>query len=187
MRGTVLVSAQDLSPAKHRGASGNDSGCSASIRHAMGAGTESGGGAAMEAHLIRIPMGFIAASEHDRELIAGIKHWETVRCTIRRARNGMHHRKMFALLQIVLDNSDQYANIDDLLVEIKLQVGHYREHVTLNGELVLVPKSIAFSAMDQDTFDVFYRRVVDVVINKLLIGLDENELERQVSELAGFF
>ena len=141
----------------------------------------------MEAHLTKTLHGFVSATKQDQEALAGIGVGKTVRCTIQRTRNGQHHRKMFALLAIVLDNTDRYANVEDLLTELKLQVGHYEEHVTLDGEIRYVPKSIAFSAMSQDEFGVFYDKVVNVVLSKLMVGTTEDELEREVAQLAGFF
>jgi hypothetical protein len=86
------------------------------------------------------------------------------KCDIRRARNPDHHRKGFALIKLIFDSQEKYRTIEDLLVELKLQTGWYREHIRANGEIIYVPKSISFADMDQLEFEAFYETLIDVAI-----------------------
>ncbi len=85
---------------------------------------------------------------------------EIVTTDIKKARNLKHHRLFFALLQTVVVNQEKYRNVDDLLVELKLRIGHYQEHITAAGQLVYVPKSISFDRMDDLEFREFFRKAV---------------------------
>ena len=81
---------------------------------------------------------------------------------LRKHRNPKFHRKAFSLFQLCYENQDTYDLFEDLLVEIKLKTGWYTEHITTKGALIYVPKSIAFEAMDEADFTVFYNKALDV-------------------------
>jgi hypothetical protein len=42
----------------------------------------------------------------------------------RRPRNILHHRKLFALLNLVVDNTDRYPDVETLLFALKIATGH---------------------------------------------------------------
>lgn len=115
-----------------------------------------------------------------------LKSGEVVRVEYKRPRNVQFHRKFMALVNLVFDNQDKYHNREDLLTELKLQVGHYQEHITLGGKIVFQPKSISFASMDEDEFSTFYSKVVDVVLRYFLTGMDEDELNNMVDSVLGF-
>jgi len=103
----------------------------------------------------------------------------------KKSRNLLFHRKFFALLKVVFDNQEKYENQEDLLVEIKLKTGHYKEHVTTKGQIIYVPRSIAFENMDQISFELFYDKAIDVVLKHFISGTRE-EIDRKVLEVLNF-
>lgn len=105
---------------------------------------------------------------------------------VKRPRNLVHHRKGMALLRYVFENQSKYKNIEDLLVELKLRCGHYQEHITLDGEIVLVPKSIAFSELDQDSFDELYEKMVQVAITHLLPIMNKGDEAQHLENISRF-
>jgi len=55
-----------------------------------------------------------------------IKKWKTddfITVEAKRPRNGQFHRKFFAMLNIVYQNTDEFKSIDDLLNYIKIMTG----------------------------------------------------------------
>ncbi len=104
------------------------------------------------------------AYETDFSAFMSLKPGNMYKCDIRRARNPDHHRKGFALIKLIFDSQEKYRTIEDLLVELKLQTGWYREHIRANGELIYVPKSISFADMDQLEFGAFYETLIDAAI-----------------------
>lgn len=94
-------------------------------------------------------------------------------------RNVKFHRKAFALLNLVLANTDKYSNINDLLIEFKLKAGHYQEHITTKGKIIYVPKSIAFSEMDEIEFGEIYSKFADIALQHF-VSISREELERQI-------
>lgn len=90
-----------------------------------------------------------------------------------RPRNGSHHRKFFALLQLVAENSEVYDTTEKALVAVKLCTGHVEPAIDpRTGELIQIPKSIAFDAMEQDEFEVFYSAAIDAVLQYILPQMD---------------
>ena len=115
--------------------------------------------------------------------LAKIKHGDAVQVEIKRPRNIWHHRKFFALLNLVFENQDKYEEPEHLLAALKASVGHCDFLPGKDGMLVAVPKSIAFHKMDQTAFNEFYDRCVDKIARHFLPGVDSEALRREVEEL----
>jgi hypothetical protein len=115
----------------------------------------------MKAMLIRTPKGLHGATPDDHAAYAKFKRrLETMqpgkwlRLEWSAPRNGPHHRKMFALLSLVAENSETYNTTAKALVAVKLAAGYFDPHVEpKTGEIIPIPQSISYDAMDQDSFE----------------------------------
>ena len=93
----------------------------------------------------------------------------------------------FALVDIVYQNMEEhrYASSDDLHNALKLAAG-IRTRIELpNGEVGFIPGSIAFHAMDETAFDIFYNRICDLVALHFLPGVSSENLRAEVENLIG--
>lgn len=117
-----------------------------------------------------------------REALARLPLGTIVRAEIKRPRNLGHHRKFFALLDLIYQNQTRYRSPEALLDAIKIYIGH-AQVLNIRGKEVHVPKSISFSSMGQGEFDRFWDRVVNVVVAEIIPGLDRSDLERELGEL----
>lgn len=124
--------------------------------------------------------GFEPADEDAIEALRKIKRGEVVRVELRRPRSHPQHNLAMAVLKLAFNNQDKYKRFDDLLIEVKLKCGHYREHITTKGKVIYVPKSIAFESMPQDDFNVFFEKMIDVVLDDILPGVDEGDFREEV-------
>jgi len=115
-----------------------------------------------------------------------VKTGEVISVTYVKPRNYQFHKKFMALVQIVYDNQDKYSSIEDVLTEIKLQVGHYEEHVSLGGKIIYKPKSISFAKMDEIEFNDFYSKALDAVLKYFLTDSEECEVNQMVDRVIGF-
>lgn len=104
---------------------------------------------------------------------------EIVTVELKRERNIRHHRKLFAALQIVLENQTHYKSVEDILDVAKLRTGHCRTVMTRDGE-VKIPESISFAAMDQDAFNTFYNRICGWLVTEVIPGLKRGDLDAEV-------
>lgn len=120
------------------------------------------------------------------DYVAKIGLNDVVSAEMRKPRNPAFHRKFFALLDIVYSNlpedlAEKFKSEEDLLLELKLQTGHREKYRTLGGREIWIPKSIAFSEMDNDEFADFYEKCLDVIYKHIIPGVDLDELENAVS------
>lgn len=94
-------------------------------------------------------------------------------------RNGKHHRKLFALLQLIAENSEVYDTPTKALVAVKLCAGYFDLMADpITGEITKVPQSISYESMGQEDFDVFYSRALDGVLQHILPQFDEATANR---------
>ena len=96
----------------------------------------------------------------------------------RRPRNIQHHRKLFALLNLAVDNwpGDEPTTVEALLGAIKLSTGHFDTITTAKGTY-RIPKSINFESMDQTAFEPFYSQAVQII--STVLGVDIETLETE--------
>lgn len=119
--------------------------------------------------------------EPGRQAVAKVGHGKQVLVTVKKARNPYHHRKLFAMLGIVLANQNHYKDVDQLLGACKLATGHCDLVKTKHG-VVGLPKSIAFHALDQIAFAGFYDKAVQWVVEEVIPGLSARDLNAEVEE-----
>lgn len=138
---------------------------------------------ATEIYMRRRLNALVPADRGSEEALAKIPQGETVRATVTRPRNVDHHRKWWALLQAVYPHQDTYATINAFHAAIKVALG-YGETVKLpDGRAILIPGSISFAAMDQGEFEQFYERAVELILTRILPGVDRPELDAQVMDI----
>ncbi len=118
------------------------------------------------------------------EALDAVPKGTTLRVTWTRPRNPGHHRKFFALLDVVFQTQSKFATKDDLLDALKIALGH---HMTwrVGSREILRPKSISFAAMDQTAFESFYDGAVAMILERLLPNTDRADLETRVHEILG--
>ena len=124
--------------------------------------------------------GLYPVDETGEAVIRKFNMGEVVSVDVTRPRNLAFHRKLFAMLNIVLDNQDHFKSVDDLLEVCKLRTGHCHTVLTKAGE-VKITDSISFAAMDQDAFNNFYNRACAWVCSEVIPGLSQQDLDDEVA------
>ncbi len=134
----------------------------------------------MKAVLLKTPHGLRGATPDDQAMWAKFKRkLETMkeggwlRFEWSTPRNGKHHRKFFALVHLVMENSERYATENEALVAIKLAAAYFDPHIDpRTGEVIPVVRSISYDAMEQEEFDKFYSAAIDGVLQTILPQFD---------------
>jgi len=122
--------------------------------------------------------------EHAVAALSKVKTGDSVVVEIRRPRNLRHHRKFWALVNLVFNNQEHYESPDHLVAALKTTVGHCDLVPSKDGStMVALPKSIAFHRMDQTAFEAFYDKCIDVIARHFLPGVDSDALRAEVEEL----
>lgn len=140
----------------------------------------------MKAVLVKTPAGLRGSTPADQSAWAKFRRrLETMRpgAYLRfewsTPRNGAHHRKFFALLQLIAENSETYNTTEKALVGVKLAAGLFdlMAH-PVTGEIIQVPRSVSFEAMGQENFEAFYTNAIDAVLQHILPHLDREKADR---------
>ena len=144
----------------------------------------------------------VPACKDAEEWLGKTKLNQNVLIDPRRPRNINHHRKLFALLNIAVDNwPNGEMTTEGLLNTIKVAAGHSTPvQVRLSflakvapklwemlpeqlkkaiGDdfIVMMPKSIAFESMPQDEFEPFYDTAIHIVSK--VLGVDVETLREE--------
>ena len=67
--------------------------------------------------------------EESREWLAKQPMNKEFKANMKATRNPDHHRKAFAMFNLVLDNHPTHENVTDVLTEMKVRSGHYTEFI----------------------------------------------------------
>lgn len=135
----------------------------------------------MKAMLIRTATGLSGATPEDhqawikfKERTAAMKQGQYVHVEWRLPRNGKHHRKLFALIQLIVKNSEIYQTPKQALVAIKLAAGYFEPHINpVSHALEMVPHSISFDEMEQEDFNKFYDAAIHGICTSILPQFDK--------------
>lgn len=122
--------------------------------------------------------------DNAKAFLAKTKNGDLVMMDGRKPRRIRHHRLMFALLTLVVENCDRYPDVDTLLFALKIATGHCERFPSADGKLEFVkPKSISFESLSQDDFEPLYDRFVNVITTQIIPGLGKDELLAEVEEM----
>lgn len=139
---------------------------------------------AAPSHFRKTVRGFEPVSAAAREFHTKTKLGQIVEVRPRRPRNPGHHRKLFALLGLVVDNTELFANTDDALVGLKAVLGRGRWHrIEGTSKDLFYPESIAFDAMSQDDFERFYDGAV-AAVRRWWLPVGNDDLREAVEAFA---
>ena len=102
---------------------------------------------------------------------------------LHRPRNLLHHRKLFALLNLVQDNTETWATVETLLDDLKISTGLFETRINvLTGLPYVVAKSISFASMTQDEFEEWYDKAISLISERVL-GMGKEDLLAEIEEI----
>lgn len=113
------------------------------------------------------------------------KNDEQLQVIFKRARNPRHHRLYWALMALIHPQQDTYTTIEQLSNAVKCAVGWCDKVELTSGMIMAIPRSISFANMKQDEFDQFFEKVVQLVITKILPGVDREDLRNRLDDMIG--
>src|SRR5690242_16694165 len=112
--------------------------------------------------LKRTLSGFIPADEPSAELVKHYKVGEVYAAEVKKPRSYRAHCLCFSLLSLTYENQERYDNFEHFRKAVAIAAGHVEELVTLDGEVLLQPKSISYSALDQVQFEKVFSAMMTV-------------------------
>lgn len=127
--------------------------------------------------------GLQPSDEEGKETLRKFPVGADVWVEVKKARNPKFHRLYFALLQLTFENQERYTNFEHFRKAVQVAAGHVEELITLDGEVLLQPKSIAFDQLDDLGFHAVFTETMKVCA-KMLGDLDMHELQMEVLRVA---
>ena len=125
--------------------------------------------------------GFEPVCEKAWSAFKSVKLGEEVSFKMHRPRNLKHHRKYWILMQIVAENSDDFESPEMVHYAIRAAMGRGKWIQPAKAtRQIFIPESISFASMDQDEFNEFYSKAVNVVIKHFMQGLTPEQIEHIV-------
>jgi hypothetical protein len=104
---------------------------------------------------------------------------------LRSGRSNAWHRRYWALCSLVHQNSEDFKSAQEVHLWLKLECGHTKDMLLRStGEIVKVADSIAFDKMDATAWAAYWQRVVAVVHEHVLPGIDIASLENEIAQIA---
>lgn len=126
----------------------------------------------------------VPADKSSEERLEDLKSGQWYKAKIYKPRNVKFHRKFFALLNAVIEQSDYFTGksgsmaIEELKERIKIKTGHYNitSEVDIEGlgkVPILKTRSIAFDKMDNITFEAFYNTALHILRTDKDLGVED--------------
>ncbi len=85
----------------------------------------------------------------------------------------------------ILDKPPE-KNFDRFRKDIAILAGFYEASYRVNGEVRFEAKSIAFSNMSDDEFEILYTKTIDVIVKHVLTDYTGDELRSVVEQVEAF-
>ena len=127
--------------------------------------------------------GFIPADEPSLEIARKYKLNEVYRADVVKPRSYQHHKLIMALLNLTFANQELYTNFEMFRKAVAVAAGHVDELVTVDGEIIKLPKSLNYDTLDEVEFTTVSGAMMTVCC-RLLKGIGAEELEAEVSKYA---
>ena len=102
---------------------------------------------------------------------------------VKQSRNPGHHRLLFALLNKVVENTEDFEDVEHLLTWLKIALGHVKTMIGPDGRVYYMPKSLSFAAMGQEKFNPFFDSALNLMVARY--GFDRPALLAEIELITG--
>lgn len=137
----------------------------------------------MDIFLTKTLNGLAPADEEAKTALRRWKVGETLKCGVKKPRDYVNHKRYFGLLNLTFENQERYTSFEHFRKAVQIAAGHVDEVISLDGEIVFIPKSIAYDSLDEMEFSKVMGETMKVCA-KILGDLELHELEQEVARFA---
>lgn len=140
----------------------------------------------MDSFICKVHLGSLKpVDQAGLDILAKIGQGMDVVIAIKRARNSRQHRLYWALMSLIYPQQERYATVEQLSNAIKCAVGWCDEIPLKRHRVMAIPKSISFANMKQADFEEFFDKVINLVVTKILPGVEQQDLKDRLSDMVG--
>ena len=112
-------------------------------------------------------------SAADEEILQGLSKTQDVEVTFKYRRIPEQLRAYWWFLSYVVEATEAYPTAEHLHEAIKFALGYVKQMVTLAGEIIVVPDSVALSAMDGQEFTEYFKKAEKLIAERFGIAMPE--------------
>ena len=141
----------------------------------------------MKRHFTKVRGGLVPAFDEDERWLSKKKTGAVLELDIKEPRNGMLHRKWWALANFLAEHSDRFPTAEHASKWLLIRLGYCtmiesrrRQHYPD----VPIADSISFASMDDDTFSEMYSKACDLLCEIIPMCTDAN-VAQVLAEFAG--
>lgn len=117
-----------------------------------------------------------------QDFVNRLKPGAVVRMEVSRARNSRRFRLFWALVSVCQTNSGLNLSKEAWAQYLKVLGGHV-DIVKRRGDVIQLPKSIAWGKMPEAEFSEFISRLMHAITTEVIPGLPESDLRRELEAL----
>jgi hypothetical protein len=130
--------------------------------------------------------GFSPADDMSVETAKRFKVGETYRGEIVKPRSRKTLGRYWVLCQMILDNTEMFRSKEQVSDYLKIRTGHSTTITAQStGEMFHLANSIDFDTLDEAEFADLWQRVCDVVVEDILPGITQSEIEYEMQKIVG--
>ena len=133
-------------------------------------------------YLRKTATGFEPVDGASRDIWAKFKVGQVYRAKVVKPRSYQHHKLCMALLNLTFQNQERYADFEQFRRAVAVEAGHCDTLITLHGEVIQIPGSLSYEALDEVEFTKVFGAMMTVCAN--ILGLTAPALEAEVSKYA---
>ena len=145
----------------------------------------------MKINIVKQPGGtLVPASDLESDKLTKFKTGEMYEIDIKLTRNPAFHRKVFAFFNFCFEHwgsENEYlcnqGQFDVFRNHMTVLAGYSNEYFSMDGLVRVEAKSLSYGSMDEEEFEKCYNALIQVAMQKLFKGDDEEIYE----QLSGFF
>lgn len=127
--------------------------------------------------------GLFPTDRQSEKLLAEYPEFDCLKATITQPRNVKHHKKYWALLGVIAPYGG-YNDEEHFHDDIKRALGMFdMVKNAFTGQMEQRLHSISFSKMDQKAFEVFYAKVEELILTRIVPNVNKADLEANVLEI----
>lgn len=141
----------------------------------------------MKISLARTLSGWTPADDEAARVSRRWNVGETAVVDLKKSRNYQSLKRYWKLCEVVFNNCRDFKSKEQIHQFLKIKAGHATQFVSKStGEVYLLADSIDYDTIeDEAEFQELWRRVIDVVCEEIIPGIDRWELENEVLKLCG--
>ena len=128
--------------------------------------------------------GFVPANDDAAAFAGKVKLGKLITLEGKQSRNLRFHRKYFAILKLISENSNPHIGTKAALHFAKLASGTGEFVKDSRGESHFVPGSISFAKMDEDAFQAFVQSSIPPLVGRFMQGSQSDDVINEAMELS---